>query len=155
MKFKEGDYVKIVTREPTAADLKNCTFYAHFCGLAGVIDRIYEEEVCLKIDQDTLPETVRKRHLDIQDSMKRKWLNGLSGEARNRLTPEEKRFELAYTILVQLADLEKANKPAAPKPEAIKIEKPLNEPAKPATLEDIEAAEEAHLREIEEAQKEQ
>lgn len=107
MKFKEGDYVRIIEREAAPADAKTGTFYPYFCGLAGTVDRVYGKEVCVKVEPSTLPEDVLKRHLSIQESMRRKWLNGLSGEARNRLTPAEKRFELAYTVLVQSADLEK------------------------------------------------
>ena len=110
MKFKEGDYVKIVARELTAADAKSGLYYQHFSGLQGTVDRIYGEEICINVDPNTLPEGIRKRHTDIQESMRRKWLNGLSGEARHRLTPVERQFNLAYTILVQSTDLAKAKK---------------------------------------------
>jgi hypothetical protein len=124
MRFKEGDYVKIVTREVTTADIKSGMFYSFFCGLAGTVDRIYNKEICIKLDLDTLPEDMQKRHLSVQESIRRKWLNNLSGETRNRLTPEERRLELSYTILVQSTDLEKA-KPGAVKPASIKGVRPL------------------------------
>ncbi|MCL6630835.1 MAG: hypothetical protein K6U00_14670, partial [Armatimonadetes bacterium] len=124
MKFKAGDYVKVVVREVTQSDLKSGLFYPHFCGLAGTVDRIYDDQVCVRIDPDSLPEDIRNRHFDIQESIKRKWLNGLSGEARNKLTPEEKQFDLAYTILVRSNDLVKA-KPGATEPIAIKNVRPL------------------------------
>ena len=127
MKVKEGEYVKIVEREVTPADVKGGSFYPYFCGIAGTVDRVYDQEVCLKVDLETLPQDVLKRHLDIQESIKRKWLNGLSGEARNRLTPAEKQFQLSYTILVQSSDLEKA-KPGEAKAAAIKRVQPLNGP---------------------------
>lgn len=125
MKFKTGDYVKVVVREVTQSDLKSGLFYPHFCGLAGTVDRIYDDQVCVRIDPDSLPEDIRNRHFDIQESIKRKWLNGLSGEARNKLTPEEKQFDLAYTILVRSNDLVKA-KPGATEPIAIKNVRPLS-----------------------------
>lgn len=106
MRVKEGDRVRITDRETTAADIKDGFFYPHFRGLIGIVDRIYGKEACVRIDVDSLPEDIRNRHLDIQESIKRKWLNGLSSEVRNRLTAEEKQFQLAYTILVQLSDLE-------------------------------------------------
>jgi hypothetical protein len=137
MKFKEGDYVKIIERDPTPADVKNGTYYPYFCGLSGTVDKVYDTEICLKVDPETLPEDVLKRHTDIQESIKRKWLNSLSGEARNRLTPEDKRFELAYTILVQSDDLEKS-KPGTPKPTAVRGVRPLNPPS---TAEDSDATE--------------
>ena len=129
MKFKEDDYVKIVDREVTPTDVKSGNYYPYFRGLAGVVDKIYDNEVCLKVDLDTLPEKILKRHMEIQESMKRKWLNGLSGEARTRLTPEEKQFNLAYTILVQAVDLEKAKPGDKPKPETVKSAKQVSAPA--------------------------
>jgi hypothetical protein len=142
MKFKQGDYVKIVDREVTPTDVKSGNYYPYFRGLAGVVDKIYDTEICLKVDPDTLPEKILKRHLEIQESMKRKWLNGLSGEARNRLTPEEKQFNLAYTILVQAVDLEKAKPSDKPKPEAAKSAKQVSAPS-PAEAASEEPAPEA------------
>ena len=136
MKFKEGEYVKIVDREVTPTDVKSGNYYPYFRGLAGVVDKIYDTEVCLKVDLDTLPEKILKRHMEIQESMKRKWLNGLSGEARTRLTPEEKQFNLSYTILVQAVDLEKSKPGDKPKPETVKSAKPVEaaaEEPKPET----------------------
>jgi len=141
MQFKEGDAVRVIDREVTPADTKAATYYPHLKGLAGVVDKIYEKEICVKVDAESLPVEIRKRHLDIQESMKKKWLNGLSGEARTRLTPEERQFSLAYTILVQATDLEKVGpgegaKPPSgkkPSPAAPKAEKPSPEPKpKPA-----------------------
>ena len=155
MKFKEGDYVKITAREVTPNDLKNGTYYPYFCDLAGTVDRIYDKEICIKVDLDTLPESMLKRHLDVQESIRRKWLNGLSGEARNRLTSEEKRFDLSYTILVQSVDLEKA-KPGTVKPAEIKSVRPVSAPETPAaraiTIEDdieSEPEEEEEIQEVE------
>jgi len=143
MTFKEGDYVRIIERDVTSTDLKNGTFYPYFRGLAGVVDRIYDKEICIRVDPETLPEDVLKRHLDIQESIKQKWLNGLSGEARNRLTPQEKQFELAYTMLIQSTDLEKI-KPGEAGPVAIKSMRPLNPPKaaaarKAAAAKEVEA----------------
>ncbi|MCX6374615.1 MAG: hypothetical protein NTU88_01000, partial [Armatimonadetes bacterium] len=120
MRFKEGDYVRIVDREVTPADTKGGMYYPYFRGLAGVVDKIYEKEICVLVDTESLPEGILKRHLDVQESIKKKWLNGLSGEARTRLTPEEKQFQLSYTILVQETDLEKTNPGDKPKPPSAK-----------------------------------
>ena len=125
-KFNEGDVVQVISREATPADAKNQTYYPHFAGLSGTVDKVHDNEISVKVDEEALPEDVRKRHTDIQESIKRKWLNGLSGEARNRLTPEEKQFKLAYTVLVQAADLEKIK----PGPKPSKKETPSQEPAK-------------------------
>lgn len=130
MRFKEGDYVRIVDREVTPADIKGGLYYPYFRGLAGVVDKIYDKEICIRVDTESLPEAILKRHLDVQESIKKKWLNGLSGEARTRLTPEEKAFQLSYTILVQDTDLEKAGPGDKPKPPSAK--RPAPAAAEPA-----------------------
>ncbi len=145
MKFKEGEYVAIVEREVSAADVKSGLYYQHFAGLAGTVDRIYDSEVCINVDTECLPDDILKRHSDIQESIRRKWLNGLSGEARHRLTPEERQFNLAYTILVHSDDLAKSKK-AAPKPVAIKSVKPIVPADEPI------AEESAVVDEVEETQ---
>lgn len=124
MKFKEGEYVAVVAREVTGADEKSGLYYRHFSGLSGTVDRIYGSEVCINVDPESLPDDILKRHTDIQESMRKKWLNGLSGEARYRLTPEERQFNLAYTILVHSDDLAKSAK-SGPKPVKIKSVKPI------------------------------
>ncbi|MDD3152580.1 MAG: hypothetical protein PHE45_06765 [Bacteroidales bacterium] len=143
MKFKEGDYVKVISREQTPEDVKNGTYYPHFGGLCGTVDRIYDDTICIKVDIDSLPKDMMKRHQDVEESIRKKWLNGLSGEARNRLSAEDRRFNLAYTILVSANDLEMA-KPA-PKsqeePRAIKNK-------------DLDAAEQEFLKSREKAIKE-
>ena len=130
MRFKEGDYVRIVDREVTPADTKGGMYYPYFRGLAGVVDKIYDKEICVRVDTESLPEGILKRHLDVQESIKKKWLNGLSGEARTRLTPEEKAFQLSYTILVQETDLEKTKPGEGTKPIAAK--RPAPSAAEPA-----------------------
>jgi hypothetical protein len=149
MKFKEGEYVAIVEREVTAADVKSGLYYQHFARLAGTVDCIYDSEVCISVDPESLPEDILKRHTDIQESIRRKWLNGLSGEARHRLTPEERQFNLAYTILVHSDDLSKSTQ-AGPKPVAIKSVKPVvpaDEPIAedPDVVEEVEATEPAKV----------
>ena len=141
-KFNEGDVVQVVNREPTPADVKNQTYYPFFAGLSGTVDKVYDKEVCVKVDPDAMPADIRKRHTEIQESIKRKWLDNLSGEARNRLTPQEKQFKLSYTILVQANDLEKikaGSKPSprkeTPAPEPVKVEK-----AEPVRAEKASAA---------------
>lgn len=179
MGFKEGDFIKIIDRETTPADAKSSTYYPFYRGLVGVVDRVYDEkEVCIKVDTDSLPADVLKRHVQVQDAIKKKWLNNLSGEARNRLSAEDKQFTLAYTLLVQMNDLEKALPSDKPKPAAVKNAKaieaavvaesaevvaetpeapeapePKVEKVKPVTSKDLEEAETAFLREREQALK--
>jgi len=190
MKFKEGDFVKIIDREILPIDTKNGTYYPFYRGLVGVVDRVYDDkEVCINVDTNSLPADVLKRHTEIQDAIKKKWLNNLSNEARNRLSAEDKQFTLAYTLLVQINDLEKAQpsdkpKPVAPKTPSViesantaETEDEVEEKPKPAmiaeaaaapkkakaksedahsvTPNDLDAAEEAFLKERQEQMKSQ
>ena len=108
-KFKEGDRVRIVDREATPEDAKSGMFHNHFRGLVGVIQKVYAtNEVAIEVDQSTLAEPIAVRHIEMQEQMKNKWLDGLSDEARNRLTPNERNFNLRYTVLVSLNDLKAA-----------------------------------------------
>ena len=106
-KFKEGDRVRVADREATAEDAKSGMFHNHFRGLTGTIQKLYSatNEVVVIVDQDKLQEGIATRHLEMQEQMKNKWLDGLSDEARNRLTPKEREFNLRYTVLVSLSDL--------------------------------------------------
>jgi ribosomal protein L21E len=108
--FKEGDRVRIADREATAEDAKSGLFQNHFRGLTGTIQKFYSatNEVVVEVDQATLAESIATRHLEMQEQMKNKWLDGLSEEARNRLTPKERDFKLRYTVLVSANDLKAA-----------------------------------------------
>lgn len=161
--FKEGDRVRIVTRDQTDEDIKSQLYFAHYGGLTGMVQKVYsKQEVSVEVEQDSLTREVRKRHEDVRDQMKTKWLDGLSEEGRNRLTEREKDFNLRYVVLVAMNDLEKAGaKPAAP---AASVAKPAPAPATAApaasnpavseaealpprrTLAEIEAAEEEEFR---------
>ena len=129
--FQEGDRVAIAERKATADDAKSGLYYDHFCGLTGTVQKIYPtQEVAVEIETDSLTEPIRNRHHDVQEAMKTRWLDGLSEEARNRLTEQERDFRLHYTILVSAKDLAKAG----------------DAPARRATEDDLSAAEEAELR---------
>lgn len=105
--FKEGDRVQIVTREQTNGDVKGRSYYPFMGGLRGTIYRLYSDgRAAVQIDPDSLPETVLTRHVEAQERMKNRWIEGLSEEARSRLTPEEREFHLNYVLLVSLEDLQ-------------------------------------------------
>jgi ribosomal protein L21E len=106
--FKEGDRVRIVDRDATAEDLKSGLYYNHFRGVTGTVQKMYATEVAVEVDQATLNEAVAVRHNEMQEQMKNKWLDSLSEEARNRLTPKERDFKLRYTVLVAVKDLQSA-----------------------------------------------
>jgi hypothetical protein len=104
-KINSGDTVTIAVREQTPADIKSGLYYPHYAGMSGTILKVYDEEASVLVDRDALPMELRKRHEENEKAMKTKWLDGLSEEARNRLTGAEKKFALNYAILVAVADL--------------------------------------------------
>ncbi len=104
--LKEGERVQVVNREATEEDVKSGLFYNYFRGLEGTIQKIFNtQEVSVEVDLEALDPAVMKRHIDIQEQTKSKWLDGLSEEARGRLTDQEKDFKLRYSILVKDGDL--------------------------------------------------
>jgi hypothetical protein len=104
-KIQPGDTVSVATREYTPADQKSGLYYPHYAGLSGTVLKVYAEEASVLVDREALPKDILKRHEDNEKAMKAKWLDGLSDEARNRLTGAEKQFGLNYAILVSLNDL--------------------------------------------------
>ena len=133
--IQEGDRVRVVDRPVTAADTKNNLFYPHFVNLTGTVSKIYStQEAAIDIELDSMPEGVSRRHMDFQENWKNRWLDGLSEEGRNRLSPQERDFKLRYTILVSVEDLTTDDLPA----------KSESTPSRP-TEHDLSAAEEAEL----------
>lgn len=106
MAFKAGDRVQVTAREVTGDDERTGLYYSYFGGLTGKVDRVYDDNsVCIDIDLESLTEGARERHFTMQQNEQKRWLEGLSGEARNRLTPEQKQLKLSYKILVSEKDL--------------------------------------------------
>jgi len=101
-----GDRVEIRSREITADDEKNGLYYSYFGGLTGTVDAVYPDgSVCIDVDLEALSQAARERHLAMQEAERKKWLDSLSGEARNRLTAEQKQLKLSYKILVGKNDV--------------------------------------------------
>lgn len=129
-----GDRVEIQTRDMTADDEKNGLYYSYFAGLTGTVDTVYGDgSVCINVDLEALSAEARDRHLAMQESERKKWLESLSGEARNRLTPEQKQLRLSYKILVSSKDIApiKGGKPTSAK-RAEKASVPASEDSAPA-----------------------
>ena len=104
--LKEGNQVTFADREATAEDAKSQLFYDFYRGLTGKILKVYPtDEIAVEIDQDSLPSEVSLRHREMQAAEMKKWLDGLSEEGRNRLTPKERDFKLRYSLLVSANDL--------------------------------------------------
>ena len=132
--YKEGDRVQISDRAATAEDTKSGLFYDYFRGLTGVIQKIYAtEEVAIELEQESLEEAISRRHLDVQEQMRAKFMDNLSEEGRNRLDPAEKNFRLRYSVLVTMKDLTAPTHPKAETPPRL-------------TTAELEAKEEAELQ---------
>ena len=151
---KEGDRVRVVTREQTEDDAKTNTYFPFYGGLTGSVSKVYSPtEVSIEVEPESLTREVRKRHEEVRDQMKTKWLDGLSEEGRAKLTEREKDFLLRYVILVKMDDLEKAGAKPIPPQRAVAIQSApsASEPVQTAestrkTLAELEAAEEEELR---------
>lgn len=162
VKLAEGSMVRLADREPTAADLKLQIFFPHYRGLTGTIAKLYADGTAtITIDPESLPEDLRKRHQAGTEAMRQKWLDGLSDEARNKLSASEKKFSLRYNLLVAVADLSPTNA-AAPPPAAPARER-SDKTAQPSleldgvaaaaepprkSLAEMEAEEARHLEEV-------
>ena len=166
--MKAGDRVKIIAREVTAEDVKTSLYFSYFGDLCGSVDRVYDDgSVCVEIDLDSLNDDTRERHIEMQENERKRWLENLSDEARNRLTAAQKQFSMSYKLLVSGKDLvpDKGPKPGAKSTaKAAKSEPAASEsdqqgpegaPAEPAAAgeapkrvseADLAAAEEAFLR---------
>jgi hypothetical protein len=145
----EGDPVRVVDREVLAADTKSQLYYSHYKGLTGTITKIYPDaSAVVTVDTESLPTEIRSRHTDGSEKLRKKWLDGLSDEARNKLSASEKKFGLRYTLLVGVSDLA-FNENGTPATRAALTE-PGAATAVPArkSLADIEAEEAQHLAEI-------
>ena len=135
--------VRLAERESNAADLKSGLFYPYYSGLTGVVAKIYPDgTAAVTIDADSMPTEIRVRHHKGTDAMRQKWLDGLSDEARNKLSSGEKKFALRYTLLVGVGDLS----PTGPR-----LETTLEPTRK--SLADMDAAEAQHLAEVAEKRK--
>lgn len=138
--FTEGTPVRLSEREANAADIKSQLFYPHYRGLTGTVTKTYADGTAtITIDPDSLPSEIRVRHQAGTDAMRQKWLDGLSDEARNKLSAGEKKFALRYSLLVGQTDLSPVG--TAPPPPA--LAKPAPDTPGQASLAMEEAADAA------------
>ncbi len=143
-----GTPVRLADREAGSADTKSGLFYPYYRGLTGTVTKDYADgTVSLTVDADSLPEEIRKRHQTGTEAMRTKWLEGLSDEARNKLSAAEKKFSLRYSLLVGAEDLTVTGAPAETAPSAPPAH-PVGDDAGRKTLDDYADAEAQHLAEI-------
>jgi len=122
MSVKAGDAVRIVSRDVTPEDAKSGLYYSYFGGLTGKVDRVYPDgSVCVDVDLDSLTEETRGRHVAVQEAERKRWLEGLSDEVRNRLSADQKQLKMSYRILLSAKDLE-VTKGGKPSPERAPVE---------------------------------
>ena len=140
--------VRLTEREANAADLKSGLFYPYYGGLTGTIAKIYPDgTAAVTIDAESMPAEIRTRHTKGTDAMRQKWLDGLSDEARNKLSSGEKKFALRYTLLVGVGDLSPTGPAQLTTQEQPIEEQPTGEPAR-KSLAEIEVDEARHLAEV-------
>ncbi len=110
----EGQRVRVTNRELTPEDTKSGSLYEYMRGLTGTIQKVYSTgQVGVEIDLEALPTAIRDRHTGVQEAMRTRWMDGLSEDAKNRLTEAEKIFRLRYTLLLNNADVEAYDGPPA------------------------------------------
>ena len=144
----DGSPIRLTEREANAADLKSGLFYPYYSGLTGIIAKLYADgTAAITIDSESLPAEIRGRHQKGTDAMRQKWLDGLSDEARNKLSAGEKKFSLRYTLLVGVDDLSLTNQPAQATAQASLNMAAAPEPTR-KSLAEIEAEEARHLAEV-------
>ncbi len=108
-KWKEGDRVKVVTRDVTLDDRKSGRYFDHMHDLVGTIQNVYaEDEVAVKVERDTMSKVATEVQKEALRRMREKFLGSISDEQKGRLTPEELNFGANYVLLVRSADLVKA-----------------------------------------------
>ncbi len=108
-KWKEGDRVRIVTRDVTAEDRTDNRYYAHMAGLVGTIQNCYDNGLnAVKIDHDVLTKASRDVHTEAGKRLRQKFIDNVGEAARSQLTAEERNFQPNYMLLVESNDLEPA-----------------------------------------------
>lgn len=108
-RFKEGDKVRVKTRQASPEDSAATSYFAHMAGLTGVVENYYsEQEIAVKVDLEKLPDVAKRVHKDATKRMREKFEDSISNEQRGQLTNEELKFTPHYMILVRAQDLEKA-----------------------------------------------
>ncbi len=143
-KIAEGDAVQIADRDTTAADTKSGLFYPHYRGLTGTLTKLYGDGTAnITVDPESLPAEIRARHQAGTTAMRQKWLDGLSDEARNKLSGAEKKFSLRYSLLAGVSDLTAIERVAPPPQTALELE---DAPARTKAA-DLDDAEARHLAE--------
>jgi len=109
LKFKEGDRVKVVSRDVTDEDRKENVYFSHMAGLTGTVENVFgANEIAVKVDPASLSAIPRDVHKIAVERMREKLLEALSEEQKKQLTKEELDFDANYVLLLRSADMEHA-----------------------------------------------
>jgi len=107
--WKEGDRVRIVARPVTDEDRKKNQYFEHMGGLIGTIQNVYEGEIAVKVDKNSLSKVSRDIHKGATERLRERFLaSGISEEQKKLLTADELNFDVHYMLLVLAKDLETA-----------------------------------------------
>lgn len=107
--WKEGDQVKIVTRDVTADDRKTGRYFDHMAGITGMVTNVYgPDEVAVRMDPTSIGAIAKDVHIEAVRRMREKFNSKVSEEGKSMLSPEELNFSANYVLLVRSADLQKA-----------------------------------------------
>jgi hypothetical protein len=104
--LKEGDHVKIVTREINDDDRKKNRYFAHMAGMTGTVQNLYDEEVAVRVDIEALSAITKDVHQQATLRMRDRFVNNISEEQKKALTKEELDFDVHYVLLVNKSDIE-------------------------------------------------
>jgi ribosomal protein L21E len=105
MEITVGTRVVVIDREQLPADIKSGLFYPHYSGLTGEVLKVYGQECAVLVDRKALPTAIYERHQQNEKQQRQRWLDGLSEDARSKLSAKEKELVLNDAILVSLSDL--------------------------------------------------
>jgi hypothetical protein len=106
--WKEGDRVRVISREVTEEDRKTNRYYEHMAGLVGVVQNVYNDtEIAVKIDPEFMTKVTGDVQREATNRMREKFASNISEEQKKQLSKEELEFEAHYVQLVQGQDLEK------------------------------------------------
>ena len=108
-KWKEGDLVRVISREVTDEDRKKNRYFEHMAGLKGTIENVYSDlEIAVRVEPESMSKITRDVHTTATQRMKDKFLESLPQEQKRNLSEAELDFKAQYVLLVQETDLEKA-----------------------------------------------
>ena len=108
-KWKEGDRVRVLSREVTEEDRKKNRYFEHMAGLVGTIQNVYSDnELAVQVDPSSLGPVTASAHSTANKRMRDRFVEDMSEAQKKLFTKEELEFETHYVLLVQGSDLEGA-----------------------------------------------